>query len=507
MSRFMALLLAVTLLLSAAGCKESSIPDDKGSTGKVVSRIAGEGNNLYVEYKGEPYLFYALQMRLDWVFEDKGGDVGFIDENFSKAVEMGFKSVAIPIYWSHIESTMNSYSFERLELYYGFLKKYDLSVQWLWFGTNVCGSGVCAPGYVKSDTDTYKRVYTELAPDGVWWDFSCKATMEREQLALKKMMEWIAEHDTDQRCVMIQINNEVDQGAGYFQPNVTDQNIGNWYDTKEAHDKYCWVGGQREEVFAQLSALGDIVHNSNYSVVTRVNVSGAGRAEVPELVADFKDLLATSGVDIVGVDCYAQDWSVLSSYINVVDGNVTHVAENGGSYDSSYNTVKLFDMGAGMVIYCHRDDRENFGMYDNSEGRSGRYWIELPSTPKLRAFNLMINKALKPLTSAVCKRQFMEFNGERFSSDVNITKSFGDTKITFTCPTGGLGIAFPISEKEYVIMATHDDSKFTFGDTVTVSAATFGKFDDLTWKPQNTAKTDGNTIVLRAHQVVKVDLL
>ena len=67
-----------------------------------------------------------------------------------------------------------------------------------------------------------------------------------------EMMKWLAQNDKQRRCVMIQVNNEVDQGANNFQPDQTDaaQNFaGQWWQTKEGHDKYCWVNGQREEVF------------------------------------------------------------------------------------------------------------------------------------------------------------------------------------------------------------------------------------------------------------------
>lgn len=326
MRKLLGCLLAFVTAMSLAACDKSttssspsqtdasavtteSTPQKNPDTNKptdstVISRMATADGQPYVEYLGEPYLMYGVQMRLDWIFKDTNADTAFIEENFAKVKELGFNSVMIPIYWQTIEPEMDNYDFTQLKLYYTYLNKYDLTVQWLWFGTNVCGVGYI-PEYVSKDRDTYKIVTADNGAQGNYMDFSCAATMKREQKALSEMMEWIARNDQDKRCVMIQLNNEVDQGAGYFQENFTDETIvGGWWQSQEAHDKYCWVGGQRTAVFAQLSALGNIVHKSSYPVVTRVNVSGAGRDEVPELVQDYRDMLMMSGIDMVGVDSY-----------------------------------------------------------------------------------------------------------------------------------------------------------------------------------------------------------
>ena len=511
MRKLLCMLLAVAAVLSCVGCGEKdNDPVNKKETEvskpaekTVVSTMASADGEPYVEYLGEPYLMYGVQMRLDWIFADNPNDTAFIEDNFRQVKEDGFNSVMIPIHWNTIEPEKDKYEFDRLKLYYTYLNKYDLTVQWLWFGTNVCGFAVI-PDYVAEDKDTYKQVTSDKADaGGNYMDFSCAATMQREQKALAAMMDWIAENDTEKRCVMIQLNNEVDQGAGYFQENFTDEKIvGGWWQSVEAHDKYCWVGGQRTQVFAQLSALGNIVHKSNYQVVTRVNVSGAGRDEVPELVKDFEEMLMLSGIDMVGVDCYSKTWDMLKSDVNIVKGNLTHVAENGGNYDSSYNTANLFDMGAGMLIYCHRDDREHFGMYEKS---SNKEWKPLESTIPLRSFNAMLNKMEKPLAKAVAYRRFMAFNGEHLNGAVNIKKNYDGIKISFSGPADVLGAVYPITAKCFILMTTKDNTEFTFGDSVTVSEATFGSFDGNDWKAQNTAKRDGNKITVNAYQIVKVD--
>lgn len=63
-----------------------------------------------------------LQMRLDWIYEDTGGDIAFIEENFADAAELGFQSVCIPIYWATIEPSQGEFNFSQMSIYYKYLE-------------------------------------------------------------------------------------------------------------------------------------------------------------------------------------------------------------------------------------------------------------------------------------------------------------------------------------------------------------------------------------------------
>lgn len=504
--RTASILLCFALLLSLTCCgKDKGKEKDSDIASNVVSRVIYDAEHPYIEHNGKPYLFYGVQLRLDWIMDDTKGDLNHIDDLFAHVKDVGFNTVVIPIWWHTIEPEDGKFDFDRLKLYYTYLNKYDLTVQWLWFGTNSCGAGTPAPRWVKADEKTYWQVEEE----GTWFNFSCEALLERESKALGKMMDWIAENDTDRRCVCIQVNNEVDQGANMFQPDQTDSvisegNIGQWWQTEEGHDTYCWVGGQREEFFHYLDVLGQAVHKSKYSVVTRINVSGAGRNTIPGIADDYDDLIAKDGVDIVGVDCYSTSWDSLEGYITWADDNVTHLAESSAEYQLGYSAAKMFSMGAGILPYCFKGDRNGGGMYE----RTGNYndFVELESTLWMRSFNQMINKALPQLSAAVPSGTVLEFNGEHQSGMIKATRTLNGTKIIFNHETDALGMAFPVSDTEWILMATDDNAVFTFGNMVKVEAATFGKYEGLEWKAQNTAKVEGNVVTLNAWQVVKVDL-
>lgn len=521
LKRIMAVVLSVCVVFSMLYCIPALAQENTTADVIPVSKLVQGENGTYIEYLGKPYLMYGIQMRLDWAYTDKGGDETFIAENFEKVVSDGFKSVAIPIYWSQIEISDGVFDFSRLEMYYKYINQYDLTVQWLWFGSNVCGSGGEMPDFIKNDTTTYKRVYAPNSPTGVYVDFSCEETLTREKQALSKMMWWLSVNDTYKRCVMIQVNNEVDQGGNSFDPyysaGLSDAakkalEGKRWYENAESHDTYCWAGGQREAVLRHLSDLGDVIHQSDYSVVTRVNFSGAGRY-IPEIADDLTDLLALGGIDIVGEDIYSTAWSDITRTFNIIDGNVNHLAENGGSYDSSYNIAKTFALGGGLIIYSYREDREangGSGIYKNAQGetpdnanRAYREWVERDTTQAVRNFAKTVDKVYQPLANAVANRAFVEFNGEK-QDTFTATKTVGDMGVTYSAENNGLGMAFVTDKNQYVITAT-DTADFTFNTTDSFTAEV-GYYDGEEWvASDDTVSVVDNTVTLTSGQIVRVD--
>ncbi len=497
-------------------------------TVSYASRLVTNDYGTYVEHNGKPYLMYGAQLRVDWQYADKKLEDGttdwdWIEENFQKAVEDGFKTVAIPVYWSFIETGNHGVtSTAYLEKMYEYVYKYDLTVQWLWLGSNVCGEGYgTSPWYVINDSEKYSRLkkiewdtenltYEVTESDSPFFDFSDEDTMKAEQNALAVMMEYIAERDTERRCVMIQINNEIDQGGNYWLPKTTDEN-GNvtyydtWWTTEEGHDKYCYAFGQREALFTQLDALGDVIHNSGYNCVTRVNLSDACRPTLAN--DDYTDLLTFDGIDIVGIDCYDTILSDIESSITDVEGNVTHLAECATGYDSSINSAILFENGIGNFIYCHRTDRTGGGMYvpDKNDdtgvyNRQYKEWVERESTPAIRAYNAVINKAYEKVAKAVSEGEFVALTAD---SEV---ENIGGTSFTLSDSSENdkLAIALKANATEYVLMSVKNDCAIAVSGNNVVSAEV-GAYDDSgVWIKEHNATVDGATIAVEAGDAVLV---
>ena len=117
----------------------------------VISRIVEKNGRRYLEHNGNPKLFYGIQLRLDDA-KRVGANEQDIEEYFSLSSKYGFPIVAVPVYWGeHIEPYVKSEEiseFVKSTIHYA--EKYDLSVQWLWFGSNVCGVNA-VPGCVSKE--------------------------------------------------------------------------------------------------------------------------------------------------------------------------------------------------------------------------------------------------------------------------------------------------------------------------------------------------------------------
>lgn len=471
----------------------------------VVSRVVtNEDGSMYIEHNGKPYLFYGTQLRIDNIRERYNSDTSLIDTMFAKVKEDGFNTIVIPVKWYQIEPKKDQFNFDLVELYYQAVYKYDLTVQWLWFGTEVCGAGGCTPDYMKESDEYVKKP----SPSGLYYDFTCEATLEREKNALGKFMEFVAERDTERRCVMIQVDNEVSHGGPTF-----DGGTDTWYKTEEAYYKYGWAGGQQYAIAEYLSNLGDVIHESDYNCVTRVNIM----SDAWQVGRDITDvLLSGSGVDIIGIDVYETTWFDNMNDIHLNDGNLFHFAEASTEYDHSYTVIKFLAEGYGFLSYSFNN--YNFTNEIETAGYGGGYYyvtdedlftinpVSGNSIESVRKFNYTINKCKDELAEAVAKKCVAAFNYQHEEEDVSVTRKFGDLDVTFVAELEGYGLAFWLSEKEFICMTNEDGSAFAFG-TKRVENAEYGAFEDGKWVAESEKPTvKGNRVVVDGYKLVKVTI-
>ena len=245
----------------------------------VVSEIVNKDGKAYIEYKGRPYLMYGVQIRTDEA-EEIANSESELEQNFSKAAELGFRSVMLPLRWRSFETENGVYDFKRLDSYIVWADKYDLDIHLLWFGSNVCGRQKSLPAFILGDTEAYKRI------DGEYIDLSNNALLIKEKAALGQILNRLYKKDLNRRTAVIQIENEPDYGSKW-------QN-------------------QYNDCLRYINELGMLVKKSRYSVVTRVNITANAELKtnnVPE------DILALDGIDAVGVDIYINETEFYNGWI------------------------------------------------------------------------------------------------------------------------------------------------------------------------------------------------
>ncbi len=323
----------------------------------TVSRVISANGRSCLEHNGKPRLFYGVQIRLDNA-EEIGLDEQEIETYFRMSAAYSFPIVAVPLRWGEkIEpylQTGTDSEFVKNTLRYA--EKYNLSVQWLWFGSNVCGANF-APSCVPADILENKTEYPRFTVEGrERLDPSAPALIAREKKAICGFMDMLLRLDTGRRTSAVQIENEPDMG--YFNDPVF-----------------------RRKSLILINELGIAVKESTFSVMTRVNTTA------PELYMGedmlLSELLALDGIDAVGVDVYHKDIRYFSNYADYMvklPGNLPHFSEMGPHVAVIPQIIcDTLSRGCGALIYELRtvgDCNYDFGVFRADD----KSWIERDGT-------------------------------------------------------------------------------------------------------------------------------
>lgn len=474
--------------------------------------VLDEGGN-YISVKGKPYLMNGIQIRPDRVIEQYSVTTEeqyteYIEPLFKNSAELGYETIIFPIAWNQIEMIQGKYNFTLLQRYYEYAKKYDLTVQLLWFGSDVCGYNTNVPKYILKEKEVYSRL--EKYPDVL--DYGDMDLVEREIAAFGKLLDWLYENDKDCRTVCIQIENEPNCTA-YKGPSKTSDT------DEESIDEAVWVAGQKDEIYDIMNALGLMVKQGPYRCVTRVNFitfqcfyNGVRNYQLNEVAA-------LEGIDIVGFDTYQSDSSTyLFDYLNFA-GNVPHWPEYGSNHSNYVPAMlraiaqragvfgyqlKSTKLDTAAPIFIETDNTWTWPTGEKSE--EGTY--NRVDAFELQALNIILGKASEQFAlNHVDKTKV--FNIKR-TATCNETAEIAGVNITFTNngakDFGGCGYATAISDNEILIFATRGNSNFRFaGKNVTSVQA--GAYIDGVWKVEQELNNSGNSISISSDMAKKGTLI
>lgn len=473
---------------------------------REASKLETANGSSYITVGGKPYLMYGIQTRLDRaqntfnVTTDIQFDT-YIKPYFEKTKELGFNTIIIPVKWRFVEPVKDEYSSMIIDKYYQYAEEFDLNVQLLWFGSDVCGFSTFAPSYILNDQETYSR--HEKYKDVL--DLSDMDTVEREIKAFSYLMDYLYKNDTKGRTVAIQIFNEANATASGG-PGL-DSNT----DTESIDDR-TWMGGQKKAVLNLMNALGMIVKTGPYRCVTRYNFityqcyyNGVRDNEVQEV-------LELSGIDIVGFDSYESFAS--DKFINKLklQGNLAHFPEFGAGHQYAVPQVlvsiasggatllyqlKACDSDSGYDIFPDKDNKWNYrtGNEYKTKDSAGNPLYEA-ETAEYKAFNNMLYKIDEKL--ALCDTDATAVFNQKRQTNVNETAKLGDLTVGFKnsgeTNYGGCGFITKVSDNQYLIFATKGNSVFSFSGAG-ISEASSGYYNaEGKWCKEKSVSISGNTI-------------
>ena len=393
----------------------------------VISKISEKDGKKFIEYLGKPHLFYGVQARMDEA-EDVDASDAALEKNFEFARKLGFSDISVPLRWRKFEKTDGVYDCSFLKKYICWADKYGLALQILWFGSNVCGGQKSIPEFIRNDAEKYPHT-----DGGKFIDLKNKAFFDKEKAAFLKMLECITENDKNRRTYVIQVENEPDYGAGWQ--------------------------GQYRECLRYINELGKLVKNSEYSVVTRVNITAADvlfENGVPE------DICALDGIDIVGTDLYVKEEELYNKWLEKLQtgglsDNLPHIAEGGGQlFNLTHLIANSFTKSAGYLVYEIRTVRENdydFGIlrlnpyeweYRDGTNEVQYQWtkgvnVRENKTENVIEFNSSVNK-LAPLlaTARAGSINLSECGGEANAGNMNIKILSGGFCLTVSADSGSV---------------------------------------------------------------------
>jgi len=188
-----------------------------------VSKVVTNNNGSHIEVDGKPFLFTGTQIRVDAFMNCDKLNYAQVKKLFEEASKLGVTCVQIPIEWSKLEIDKDKFDYTYIHEMLTYANQYNLKVEFLWFGTNMCGDthSYTVPNYILKDGKTYPKFDALRTGEfwnyyGIMWflDFDNENLVARESNAVAKMMDYIYEfdstHGAKKPVIGIQVLNEPD---------------------------------------------------------------------------------------------------------------------------------------------------------------------------------------------------------------------------------------------------------------------------------------------------------
>lgn len=422
-----------------------------GLSGLAQPSISGlavsPGGRKYLQVGNQPFLMVGAQLRTDYLMQLEHKSLSELREYFELANSLNITTLQVQIGWKDVETSSNVYDSSTVLTYLRYCDSLNLKLELLWYGSYMCGYSVQGylPAYVVSDTANYPEL--NATQDFTGWlgkHYFLKPNtpniIQREGEALRRLMGFIYNYDSSHGnkhvVIGMQIENEPDML-------VSRHNTMLGYTTEQL-----WPG-----MLAHLDTLGKIVKLSNYKCFTRVNLTtDAGYLD------RATQLVATDGIDFVGLDPYVSSINAIQTYLNQLDaipGNFAHISENSGGYTNS-DLLELTALKKGYgydvfeVITSSAPELADWtyqGVYYPNKTP------KIPQLQRLKAANLIYKKAWIDLAIADADN-IVGFNLLTDEGNTALFQSLHTKNITIDWATSGRGVAFAVERNGYLTIAS-----------------------------------------------------
>lgn len=503
-----------------------------GSPVKVSEVVTNEYGS-HIQVGGQDFLYIGTQIRVDAFMNCDKLNYAQIGKLFEQASELGVTCVQIPVEWAKLETEQDVFDYTYLFHMMEFANRYDLKMEFLWFGTNMCGDthSYTVPDYILRDGKTYPKFDALRTGEywnyyGIMWflDFDNENLVKRESNAIAKMMDYIYEYDSThgakQPVIGIQVLNEPDIFARWRVPDkeVLSSVTGERMSAEEAYTKIC----------NSLEALGKTVKQSKYQVYTRVNLASSTNSDslgntggiwesgaVKNAPAFAQMIQALESIDIVGDDSYTSSVKnikgISSMYATKLPENFGHIAENDGSYSNTASLIltavsqhggySIYDLLTSPFFVENGSAKVDQGILLFAEGSFDSY---VKKEHWQQTHDLIAGlKAVDHQVYQVSSENFACFNLETDNARQVTEQTISTTHTSLTFKTENGAIGFAIDRGGWL------DVYVTANATLTIDQATVTKVETGTYAADGSftasaALETENTVELEAGTLYRI---
>lgn len=469
--------LAILLLVALQPVSAQRTKTGKGKNQQVISYVdtSLDNSQKYVlRVDGKPFYMNNVQVRLDLLRYAQGWNAQARETLIAQAAADGFNTLSIPIHWYEVEPEKDKFNWTVLDEYLGYMNKYDIKMEMLWFGTNSGGhvqwlgrdnkegNHLRTPDYVlyspepgSKETTSEYNIRRDMSDYSV--DLRDNRLRERETYVLGKVMAHIAEWDkangSKHPVIGVQIGNEV---IGQRLPY------------------------SNSLVISYLSDVAGAIKNSDYVVWTRVNCVFW---KIPSRIHENESRhLSTEGtnLDFIGIDTYRHHFRSDADFVASMRTNLPYVGKN---YRMIMETNSNVPYAAQMHLAALSGNNA-FNLYsiESFYGKDGDSIKPLVQyLEDIRLVNKILNSDIVDIATKAHGYGLFVHNWQ----GVNSTTTISNAGIGFApgYPTSQ-GISILRSDTEIVLMSSKG-GRFTLPDSLNITYASKGYFDtDNKWVNQ-----------------------
>lgn len=511
----------------SSSSSEAEVPVCPGEKADVVfknyedgylpySTTNDDGNEKahFIDKNGTPILDLSTLLRTDLLRNADFLKASEMEDYFAIAKETGFNSMDVVITWKEVEPKKNDYDFSDIKVYLDYAKKYDLKLNFVWYGSIVDGEthGANVPNYVLNNKKTYP-VLIDLFDGGVYGryeilDWSNSSLLDREQKAIYSLCnyvyEWTEKETIKDPVMMFQLGQGVDR---FYKWRISQYTVpGSDSDLMSQEEAETMTNGY-------LNAMGKAVKYSKYKAITRSEF-----CEQSGVVNYVRNAKANEYVDIVS-PTYLHDVNAMRNGIKSFSDEFEDMAvinaenwANDINYKAMLANISLGATGytgyqlSGPVYYPELPNGALYGRY-NKDGATlaDRFSPKGSRVADTKSVMNALNNVFVP--AATSKRaNFASFGYDnRIKSESDVQKIYLNKGILidYSKPTSSIG--FAIYSDNYVYAYSKEDATMKFTNCTLLSASE-GAFDESgEWNNASSALLAANTtLTLEAGKTYRV---